>query len=506
MFSQASVRILLSDTTTAITSLPGVSAATPVNLGNNDVALSGYDVDASHPPFATSAGVTSEGDRAPVNTPLLGGFLKVEYRNAAGTWTDVTLEWLNLGIARRNLDASGCTDASTNPDAILRLQRVRATPSTGSSFPSSCAYGTTLETDYWPNVLYDIREAWSRDNLSLTGSTLYAGGVMHYSDLDVNNFRRWLAGEIGTSGPSVVNEDGFVIHFSDRRGNRTAGGEETGEFGFEDFVNPSDGDGTPNGGLDDGEDVNGNGTLETYGNTPNSPTGSWTGWSAPYGAGMTLRTGLANNSGNDSAMNKARANPAVFFRRALKVSNGGLGNLPEDGLTIVAENPVYVAGHYNATASGFDASSAPAAIIGDAITLLSAAWHDSGSFVVPNNPSANRDAETTYYRFAALAGKGRNWAQLGTPASFGTDGGVHNFMRLIENWNGPTLNYLGSLASFYYSRQALGLFRCCQNVYELPDRSFPFDSNFLDPALLPPKTPMFRDVNTTGFQQITRSP
>ena len=30
------------------------------------------------------------------------------------------------------------------------------------------------------------------------------------------------------------------------------------------------------------------------------------------------------------------------------------------------------------------------------------------------------------------------------------------------------------------------------------------DVDFLTPALLPPRTPMFRDVNTTGFTQITQ--
>ena len=43
----------------------------------------------------------------------------------------------------------------------------------------------------------------------------------------------------------------------------------------------------------------------------------------------------------------ARANRTLFFSRALKLVNGGLGNLPQ-GLTIVAENPVYVQGNYNA--------------------------------------------------------------------------------------------------------------------------------------------------------------
>ena len=52
---------------------------------------------------------------------------------------------------------------------------------------------------------------------------------------------------------------------------------------------------------------------------------------------------------------------------------------------------------------------------------------------------------------------------------FGTDGGVHNFMRFLENWNG-TLNYQGSIVSLYYNRQATGLFNSGNNNYNPPNR------------------------------------
>ena len=29
-----------------------------------------------------------------------------------------------------------------------------------------------------------------------------------------------------------------------------------------------------------------------------------------------------------------------------------------------------------------------------------------------------------------------------------------------------------------------------------------FDTNFLNPTLLPPRTPLFRDVNTTGWTRV----
>ena len=58
-------------------------------------------------------------------TGTIGGFLKVERQNADTTWTDVTMEILNYGIADRNLIDSGdgtvCGDPT--PNAILRIQR-----------------------------------------------------------------------------------------------------------------------------------------------------------------------------------------------------------------------------------------------------------------------------------------------------------------------------------------------------------------------------------------------
>jgi hypothetical protein len=73
-------------------------------------------------------------------------------------------------------------------------------------------------------------------------------------------------------------------------------------------------------------------------------------------------------------------------------------------------------------------------------------------------------------------------------------------MRFIENWN-STLNYEGSLVSLFYNRQAVGLYKG-GIVYGAPTRAYQFDTNFLNPTLLPPRTPMFRDINTTGFTQL----
>jgi hypothetical protein len=110
-----------------------------------------------------------------------------------------------------------------------------------------------------------------------------------------------------------------------------------------------------------------------------------------------------------------------------------------------------------------------------------------------------------------VSGKGMNftWPSAGSPHYlFGTDGGVGNFLRLLEDWlnTSSSINYRGSIVSLFTSRQATGTFKYTanQNVYSYSDRNFTFDSDFLMPALLPPGTPMFRDVNTLTFRQLLR--
>ncbi|HEV3216125.1 MAG TPA: hypothetical protein VGZ27_10405, partial [Vicinamibacterales bacterium] len=199
---------------------------------------------------------------------------------------------------------------------------------------------------------------------------------------------------------------------------------------------------------------------------------------------------------------------------ALKVINGGIvagvSSLPTDGLTVVSENPVYMQGNWNATATNANADPhVPTAIIADAVTLLSNNWQDSNSFEFPNQ-AVSRQAANTGYRFAVVAGKGLSfpWPALGAPQFlFGTDGGVGNFLRLLEDWNqggAVTISYRGSIVSLYTSRQATGTFRYSLNVYDYGVRNFNFDTDFLLPSKLPPGTPMFRDVNTLTFRQILR--
>lgn len=115
--------------------------------------------------------------------------MKVEIQTSDNVWQDVTTEWLNYGIAGPNLNGNTCTTGTT--DAIIHLQRYRD----NNEPTGTCSYnGSTLSTDDWPNVLFDVREALTRDAAPASHSNrVLLGGVMHYVELDARNLSRWFA-------------------------------------------------------------------------------------------------------------------------------------------------------------------------------------------------------------------------------------------------------------------------------------------------------------------------
>jgi len=261
-----------------------------------------------------------------------------------------------------------------------------------------------------------------------------------------------------------------------------------------------------------------------------------------YIKGTTV--GIANCIGT------SEANMVTGPRHVLRLVDGGMNAagtsyLPiptppatfGNGFTVASEEPVYVWGDYNSgpadpffPTSGATANTphSAAAIIADAVTLLSnppsgatlptanKGWLDRISFGLPGQavPTAGppafagRSGNTSYYRVAIAAGKSipfpePGWATAAGLKDFGTDGGMHNFLRYLEDrgFNGATVNYSGSLISMYYSQYATGVFKCCNAVYAPPQRNYFFDTQFLDPNNLPPGTPMFQDVVSLSYHQ-----
>jgi hypothetical protein len=459
----------------------------------------------------------TSGALSAAGTGLIGGFIKIEMQDTGKVWRDVTLEILNYGISGRNLVGAAC---DPSPNAIIRVQRLRDSAETGVA----CSYQGTLQTtDFVPNTLFDTREALYRDATATPATDPpLLGGVMHYVTLDVKNLSDWLRGTgvyAGGSGLQALNNEGrgYSVYFSDRRNNRNTGGEETGEFGFEDIINPSDAEGDPGGGMPEpGEDVNGNGTLETYGENPAYYDAAGTFATQPPGALAPLTSAARPRTAVRAPY--AMVNRAILFRRALKLTNGALGNIIMPGLTIASENPVYIHGDWNANSGvanqgALGEPNSATSIVADALTLLSNAWNDWNSFRYPYTVGDRDRSNDSYYRFAVIAGKNKSFKRptVGvTPTDFGSDGGAHNFLRMLEG-SGQTVHYRGSIATFFYSRQAVGVYKCCSTVYGAPPgvsgnpgRNFAFDTDFLDPSLLPPLTPVFRDTNALGFAQEVR--
>lgn len=526
LYNQAQVRILLNDTDAQ---MPGGIRGTDINLGflgqayNVTGSLIGgnsYFAEATQKQAATCVGPpnTCTGwDPAWVNGPnqkngalnqpwpLISGWLRVEYRKADGTYQDATAEWLGLGFARgANVPNSetGITN-TVHPNAILDFQ-----------FPADKINTPVAPFNYYPINLYDPREGELRDNPQnqfTGGNSCAVGGLFNVIELDMLNLKNWLVGNIGASGNQVesASQNGYIIYFSDRRGmqldtqSAPAATELNGEYGFNDVVNPlSVNLGTPNNVLDAGEDPDQNGgepagVPETYG-------------AATMGNGFNLPAANVDpySTRITSCSTTGRVNQVTGPRHAIKLINGTLGNLAltgnGGGVTVASENPVYVQGNFNANNAGFGAANeAPASVIADAVTLLSTQYTDLRGLQNPTQ-TGNRPAAQTYFRLAIAGGKNMNFPIPTTWAAcsdYGTDGGVHNFLRYVENWGGVNSWYQGSLVSLYYSRQGVGTFKSCGVVYNAPTRHYSFDTNFLNPAQLPPGTPRFQDIDNLGYHQ-----
>jgi hypothetical protein len=546
---------------------------------------------------------------------LLDGYLRVEYRDAAGNYHPVTQEWLQLGFARSLAVPTAPGTDPYSPNAILRFQQpadrnadgtldaAGVAPSFSYPTPTSVCNKTTAgkcvqwkwtytytavpgkppevvndsssgnwwfgdskqaagqqsptQYNWYPINFYDVREGEVRDGLPANPppNSCTPNGVMNAVELDVGNLQQWLAGKTGASGGLVesASQNGYIFYFSDRRGmlpnpygtgvGPASVGTKTGDSGLEDVVNSGTAAGTPDGKLEpDGpgktfspEDPNLNGKLDNWGAANLGlglgynaalPVAAVTGYTAANNINKVVNSAanpdpyMTATANRISSCSVAQGNWISGARHALKLVDGSLGNLPltpagGGGFTVGSENPVYVLGDYNSNAGdptwagGADAKGeAAAGIVADTVTFLSDGWKDWNSILTNATLPIGgggflRNATTSYYRMAVAAGKNINFPYPGngTANDFGTDGGVHNFLRYIENWGGQTLNYKGSIANLFYSTYNTGVYKCCNLVYSPPTRNYSFDPNFNLPNGLPPGTPTFRDIDNLSYRQ-----
>jgi len=160
------------------------------------------------------------------------------------------------------------------------------------------------------------------------------------------------------------------------------------------------------------------------------------------------------------------------------------------GLTVATPFPMYVLGNYNTT-DGSGTSLAvnttdntyPAALMADSVTVLSTGWNDATTGKLP-------DASETTVNAACLEGI----VQTDPTIDGDYSGGVENFLRLLENWNGDKLWYNGSIVVMFYSQYATNHWVNTGNYYNPPARKWAFDANFAQQGKLPPLTPQSKAV------------
>jgi hypothetical protein len=140
-------------------------------------------------------------------------------------------------------------------------------------------------------------------------------------------------------------------------------------------------------------------------------------------------------------------------------------------MTLVTNGPAYIKGDFNTSGKK------GAAVIADAVNLLSNSWNDS------KTKGSLPTASNTTYNVAMIAGI--------TKTETGKyNGGLENLPRFHENWTGKTCTIAGSLVNLWYSQYATGKWSIGGDYYNAPNRVWAYDTAFNTVANLPPFTPM----------------
>ena len=187
--------------------------------------------------------------------------------------------------------------------------------------------------------------------------------------------------------------------------------------------------------------------------------------------------------GKLTACGKMPANGILYVSKdgtdgGVRLVNGS--KLPSQGLTVVSENPVYIQGDYNTV------DKVPAAVLGDAITVLSNKWGKENYDKKGKEETSEREAGDTTVN-AALAMGPHAEAKPGAG-----NGEFNNLIRFLEDWKDVKFNYNGSIVALWHSQQATAPWRCCgddgDNYYRPPIRNWAYDTLFNTNP--PPGTPM----------------
>ena len=175
--------------------------------------------------------------------------------------------------------------------------------------------------------------------------------------------------------------------------------------------------------------------------------------------------------------------PETERHKGIKLINGA--SLPGP-MSICSDNAVYIEGDYNTI------NWQPAAVMADAVNLLSNSWTDAANHSTSGGPY---NAENTTYYVAILGGD--------TPNATAYNGGLENFPRFLEKWSvdgDRTCTIYGSFINLFLSDNADGQWGK-SGVYSPPIRDWWFDVRFLNFNQLPPGTPSVGSVLRISFRQ-----
>jgi hypothetical protein len=213
------------------------------------------------------------------------------------------------------------------------------------------------------------------------------------------------------------------------------------------------------------------------------------------------------------------------------------------GLTIATNQPIYILGHYNADgtistatatnsaympddghsgATGDASVETPAALAGDAITVLSPNFFGTGGTgrlapytgstttvtTNPNTSSAYTSPATTVPNASGsseIAAAFISGSNATSPDGTGTQqysGGVHNMPRFLENWSGYTVAIRGSLVNMYENRIATAPWS--SSYYSPPTRQWGFNQLFAN-GNFPPICPQVISYRRVDFTYITNA-
>ncbi|MCP4582784.1 MAG: hypothetical protein GY839_14335 [candidate division Zixibacteria bacterium] len=435
-----------------------------------------------------------------VNKTLNAG----SYKGLYGSVKSFTIN--SLGVD--NSSASGVELEMQISDALIPL------------FQFAVFYENDLEIGPGPNMTLGGRVHTNSDMYLVTGSDLYidsymtaAGDIFHGIGTVVNNNDIWIKDDNGNY-QSMRNADNTFLDSNDPNWvtesmNRWGGCVEDGNHGITELRMEvvSDGDATNiidryDNGNNPSSYENDAGLKVIDGQAYFKSGNNWMNVTGNMIAGGILTSGTFYDAREGQTVNSIdididKLNSSAYFPSngivyCSTVDNGASvaavrlknGQKLADGLTVATDNPLYTLGDYNTV------NKKPAALIADAVTILSNNWDDANSGL----GLGSRTASPTQMNASYMTGN-----TLTIPDGHGYNGGLENLPRFLENWSGKDFTWRGSAVDLWYSRQANSDWG--GGYYNAPNRDWAFDPDLLDIDKLPPGTPLVNIVQRMNWSQ-----